>query len=191
MSDIDEKNTVDDFNELKVAAGIVHRNIKWMILVSIVIGTILAHVFNHLNTSSHFIAAIGLYSQIIGFGAAILLSSQFMSIPERLFGVHNYAVAFVMLLPMYIWMATFIYALVGIVFGFTYSEVWALVTTISCCGLGIVVFAFGSIQEALKFEVSDKSLVLGIGWYMILFSLGLQVYLSLISLEVLKAPFGN
>jgi len=167
LSNINEKKVVNDFDELKTAACNVHRNIKLMSLVSIAIGIILEHVFNHLNTSSHFIAAIGLYSQIIGFGAAILLSSQFMSIPEKLFGVHNYAAAFVMSLPMYIWMTTFIYALVGIVFAFTYSEVWTLVTTILCWGLGIVLFAFGSIQEALKFEVSDKSLVVGIAWYMI------------------------
>ena len=160
-----------------------------MSLISLLIGFFLAYLFNHLNTSKHFISAIGLYSQIIGFGAAILLSSQFMNIPEKLFGVHNYAAAFVMSLPMYIWMSAFIYAFVSIFTGFPHSEVWALVTTISCWGLGIVLFAFGSIQEAFKFEISDKSLIVGIGWYMVLFSLGLQVYLSLISLEVITAPF--
>ena len=190
MSDTDEKKVIDDFDELMASASKVHKNTKWMSIISIAVGILLAHLFNHLNTSDHFVAAIGLYSQIIGFGAAILLSSQFMSIPEKLFGVHNYAVAFVMSLPMYIWLSAFIYAFISIFGDFPHSEVWALVATISCLGLGVVLFAFGSIQEAVKFEVSDKSLILGLGWYMVLFSLGLQAYLSLISLEVVNAPFG-
>lgn len=191
MSDIDNQKLIDEFEEVKAKVERVHRNTKWMSLISLGIGAILAHVFNHLNTSNHFIAAIGLYSQMIGFGAAILLSSQFMNIPERLLGIHNYATALVMSLPMYIWLSAIAYSFISIFGFFPNSEVWGLVVTITGWGLGMVLFGFGSIQEALKFEISDKALVVGIGWYMVLFSLGLQVYLSLISLEVLIAPFTN
>lgn len=191
MSDIDNQKLVDDFEKVKAKVERVHRNTKWMSFISLGIGAILAYVFNHLNSSTHFVSAIMLYSQMIGFGAAILLSSQFMDIPEKLYGIHNYATALVMSLPMYIWLSSFMYSFVSIFGNFQTSEVWGLVVTITGWGLGVVLFGFGSVQEALKFEISDKALVVGIGWYMVLFSLGLQVYLSLISLEVLKVPFAN
>ena len=191
MSDIDNQKSIDELEEVKAKVNRVHRKTKWMSLTSLAIGAVLAHAFNHLNTSSHFIAAIGLFSQMIGFGAAILLSSQFINIPERLYGIHNYATALVISLPMYIWLSTIAYSFFSIFGFFPNSEVWGLVVTITGWGLGMVLFGFGSIQEALKFEISDKALVVGFGWYMVLFSLGLQVYLSLISLEVLNAPFSN
>jgi len=191
LSDIDNQKLVDDFEKVKAKVIRVHRNTKWMSFISLGIGAVLAYVFNHLNSSTHFVSAIGLYSQMIGFGAAILLSSQFMNIPEKLYGIHNYATALVMSLPMYIWLSSFMYSFVSIFGNFPTSEVWGLVVTITGWGLGMVLFGFGSVQEALKFEISDKALVVGIGWYMVLFSLGLQVYLSLISLEVLTAPFAN
>jgi len=186
LSDTKNQKLLKELDELK---GEVTRNSKWMALVSMAIGIFLSYLFNHLSTSSHFVAAIGLYSQIIAFGAAILLSSQFMDIPEKLFGAHSYAIAMVMSLPIYIWLSSVVYAVVSILFSFPRSEVWELVITIPCWGLGLVMFGLGSIQDAIRFDVSDKSLVVALGWYMVMFSLGLQVYLSLISLEVVKAPF--
>ncbi|TDE19109.1 hypothetical protein E1100_26405 [Vibrio owensii] len=189
MSDIENQKLLKELGEVKGEVKQVARNTKWMAFVSMAIGIFLAYLFNHLSTSSHFVAAIGLYSQIIAFGAAILLSSQFMDIPEKLFGVHSYAIAMVMSLPIYIWLSSVVYAVVSILFGFPRSEVWELVITIPCWGLGLVMFGLGSIQDAIRFDVSDQSLVVALGWYMVMFSLGLQVYLSLISLEVVKVPF--
>ncbi|HIF9111347.1 hypothetical protein [Photobacterium damselae] len=189
MSDIENQKYLKEIDALKVTVKQVNKNTKWMALVSMAIGISLAYLFNHLSSSSHFVAAIGLYSQIIAFGAAILLSSQFMDIPDKLFGVHAYAIAMVMSLPIYIWLSSIVYAVVSIIWGLPRSEVWELVITIPSWGLGLVIYGLGSIQDVIRFNLSDKSLVVVLGWYMVIFSLGLQIYLSLISLEVVKVPF--
>ncbi|MUK76605.1 hypothetical protein GNP84_06750 [Aliivibrio fischeri] len=137
------KDEIEQFGELKDTVGKARRNTMFMTIISMMVGISFAHLFNHLNTSNHFIAAIGLYSQVIGFGAAILLSSQFMNIPEKLFGVHNLAVAFVMSLPTYVWLSARIYVPISMVGGFAHSEVWMLVTAIPFWGIGMVIFAFG------------------------------------------------
>lgn len=189
MNDTENERLLKELVELKREVKKVDRNTRWMVLVSMTFGIFLAYLFNHLNTASHFVAAIGLYSQIIAFGAAILLSSQFMNIPEKLNGVHCYVIAMVMSLPIYIWLSAIVYAVVGIPLGFPRSEVWELVITIPCWGLGFVMFGLGSIKDAIRFDTSNKSIVVALGWYMVLFSLGLQIYLSLISLDVVKVPF--
>ena len=190
------KHDEDDklFNELDEVRAVIarsSRNIKWMAITSFVVGMLLSFLFRHISTSSHFIAAIGLYSQIIAFGATVLLSSQFMEIPERLFGIHNHAVALIMSFPIYVWLATLVYRFVCLFFDFPSSDVWSLVTNIACWGLGLALFAFGSIRDVIAPNFSDKSLVVAVGWYMVLFALGLQIYLSLIGLELLSVPFGK
>lgn len=181
----------NDINEVNALIARSSRNVKWMAFTSFFVGLLLSYLFRHISTSSHFIAAIGLYSQIIAFGAAVLLSSQFMEIPERLFGIHNHAVALVMSFPMYVWLASFVYNFVCLFFDLPSSDVWSLVTNVACWGLGLALFAFGSIKDAIAPNLSDKSLVVAVGWYMVLFSLALQIYLSLISLELLSVPFGK
>lgn len=189
MSDTDNKSSLKSLDELNRKVKQLERNLKWTVLTSTAIGLFLAYLFNHLHTSSHFVAAIGLYSQFIAFGAAVLLSSQFMHIPEKLHGAYDYAIALIMSLPIYIWLAYIVYSIGSITFGFPRSEVWGAVITIPCWGLGLVLFGLGSIKDVMRFDISDKSSVVILGWYMILFSLGLQVYLSLISLEVVTVPF--
>ncbi|SIN91918.1 hypothetical protein [Salinivibrio sp. ES.052] len=191
MKDKEDDKLFDDIDEVRAVIARSSRNVKWTAFTSFVVGLLLSFLFRHISTSSHFIAAIGLYSQIIAFGAAVLLSSQFMAIPERLFGIHNHAAALVMSFPIYVWLATFVYKFVCLFFDFPSSDVWSLVTNIACWGLGLALFAFGSIKDVIAPNLSDKLLVVAVGWYMVLFALGLQIYLSLISLEVLSVPFGK
>jgi hypothetical protein len=54
---------------------------------------------------------------------------------------------------------------------------------VACMGWGIVIFAAGSFTDGLNMNIKDKQSVVYTGWYMVIFCLALQIYISLSSLE--------
>lgn len=155
-------------------------------LLVVSMGGALAYLFRDMHTESQYLTLLGLLSQIIAFAAAIMLSGQFLSIPDKFSGIHNYAIAATLSAPIYIWLGGFLYSTTALFLGSSYSELWTKASTIVCFGLGMVIYAAGSIEEALSLKITDKSAVVGLGWYMVIFSLGIQVYISLIKLGVIS-----
>ncbi|MFT6909442.1 MAG: hypothetical protein ACJAS1_006161 [Oleiphilaceae bacterium] len=175
--------------EIEKIKAIGRKNTKIILfqaLIFISVGIALAYLFRHLHTEEHYIKTLGLLSQIIAFSAAIILSDQFLSIPEKYSGVHDHLVAAVMSAPIHLWLGSFLYTLGTIFFAVPNSEVWNQVITIVCFGIGLVIFAAGSIGEAFSVKVKDKSAAVAVAWYMIIFTLGLQIYVSLIELEIIN-----
>jgi hypothetical protein len=184
-----ESNLDELLLEVEKIKAIGKRNSKIILsqaFLFMLIGIGLAYLFRHLETEAHYIKSLGLLSQIIAFSAAILLSDKFLSIPVKYSGVHNHAIATAMIAPICLWQGSFMYIIATMFLNIPYSNVWTEAITIVCFGLGMVIFAAGSVGEALSLKVKDKSAAVNLGWYMVVFSLGLQIYISLVELEVLS-----
>ena len=162
------------------------RRLLLMFFLFIFTGVTLAYVFRNIDTEVQYISVLGLMSQVIAFSAALMLSEQFLNIPEKISGIHDFAIATTMSAPICVWLGNVMYTATAIVLNATYSEIWSEAVTISCWGLGMVIYGFGSIEQGLNLKIKDKSAVVGWGWYMVFFSLGLQIYISLIELEIIS-----
>jgi len=175
---------LQEVRKIQKEGKITERRIVLLSTLFITIGFAFAFVFRNINSESQYLTVLGLYSQLIAFTAAVMLSDQFLSVPEKYKNIHGYTVALAMGAPFYIWMGGIVYMILAIFFGFSYSDIWAKVSMVICMGLGMVMFAAGSIGEALSIDIKDKQASVGTGWYMVVFSIGIQIYISLIQLDI-------
>jgi hypothetical protein len=183
----DEKldNFLQEVQKVKKIAKVMERRVRLLATLFIATGFALAFLFRNINSEAQYLTLLGLYSQLIAFAAAVMLSDQFLSLPGKYKKIHGYMVASAMSAPIYIWAGGIIYTIAVIPFDFPYSVIWAKSSMVICLGLGMVLFAAGSIGEALSIDVKDKQASVGTGWYMIVFSISIQIYISLIQLDIL------
>lgn len=171
--DIDEILEIAKKNTLRV---------KVLSTILLLIGVALAYLFRHVQGDDKFLILLGLQSQVIAFCAAILLSGQFLSIPERWSGVHSWALATAMSAPIYIYIGNLVYIFADVFLGLGTSDVWSNACMIVCFGLGLVLYCTGCLESGLGMNTKDKKAVVYTGWYMVVFSLLLQIYISLLNL---------
>ena len=181
---MDKENIKDlDIEQILEIGKRNSKRVKILISLFMLIGVGLAYVFRNIEGDDQFLILLGLLSQVTGFCAAVLLSGQFLSIPERYSGIHSYSIATAMAAPICIYMGGLIYEFFSIFFELETSDVWREVAMVACMGWGMVIFAAGSFTDGLNMNIKDKPSVVYTGWYMVIFSLALQIYISLSSLE--------
>ena len=181
---MDKENIKDlDLEQILEIGKRNSKRVKILISLFMLAGVGLAYVFRNIEGDDLYLILIGLLSQVTGFCATVLLSGQFLSIPERYNGIHNYAVTTAMAAPICVYMGSLIYGFLSIFFKYETSNVWREVSMVACMGWGIVIFAAGSFTDGLNMNIKDKQSVVYTGWYMVIFCLALQIYISLSSLE--------
>jgi hypothetical protein len=185
MKDNNLDEILQKIAEIKEVGRKNSRRISLLLLLYISIGIALSYLFRMINSQEQYMVVLGLLSQLIAFVGAIMLSEQFLSVPEKYSGIQDHVAAAAISAPFGIWVGSLLYTLFASIFGLPHSEFWAKAVTVILFGVGMMIYGVGSIEEAFSLEIKDKSAVVAIGWYLIVFSLGIQIYISLIELDVI------
>lgn len=149
-------------------------------------GAWLTYLFAPISEDSQYPLLINLLGLFLDFIGVLLLSDQFLKIPERFRVVHELALGTVMGLPFMLSIGSINYSVVAILFDLPSSELWAKALGIITIYVGITLYGFESIADGfkMKFMGNIKTRISYYGWFMLLSGLMLQIYSSLMQLNI-------
>ena len=149
-------------------------------------GAWLTYIFAPLTADNQYPSLINLLGLGLDFIGVVLLSDQFLNIPERFRVVHELVLGTVMGLPFMLSIGSINYSIVAIWLDLPTSELWAKALGLIAIYVGITLYGFESVADGfkMKFMENIKIRISYYGWFMLLSGLGMQIYSSLMQLNI-------
>ncbi len=154
--------------------------------IEILIGVYLAYLFSPVDEPKQFSALINLFGLFLDFIGVVLLSDHFINIPNRYKRVHEMALSMVLGLPFMLSIGGITYSVIAFGFGWQISDVWASAVGVVALYVGLALYGFDSIADALQFKFMEDSAIRVSyhGWYLLLAGLAMQIYASIAHLGI-------
>jgi len=129
---------------------------------------------------------MNLFGLFLDFIGVVLLSDHFINIPGRYKHLHEMVLSIVLGLPFMLSMGGVAYSLIAFGFGWDISNIWASAVGVVVLYVGLALYGFDSIADALQFKFMENSVirVSYYGWFLLLAGLAMQIYASITHLGI-------
>lgn len=154
--------------------------------IEILIGAYLAYLFSPIDDPKQFANLMNLFGLFLDFIGVVLLSDHFTNIPRRYKHLHEIVLSIVLGLPFMLSIGGVAYSLIAFGFGCDISNIWASAVGVVVLYVGLALYGFDSIADALQFKFMENSAirVLYYGWFLLLAGLAMQIYASITHLGI-------
>jgi len=154
--------------------------------VEFLIGALLAYLFAPVNKPAQFAALINLFGLCLDFIGVVLLSERFLKIPSRFSKVHELVLSMVLGLPFMLSIGGIFYSIVAFGLGWEVSKVWASAVGVVTLYVGLALYGFDSMADALQFKFMKNSVTRAsyYGWFLLLAGFVMQIYASIVQLKI-------
>jgi hypothetical protein len=162
------------------------RFIGFGFFIEVLIGAYLAYLFSPIDYPKQFADLMNLFGLFLDFIGVVLLSDHFINIPSRYSHAHEMALSMVLGLPFMMSIGGATYSIIAFGLGWPVSMIWAIAVGIVVLYVGLALYGFDSIADALQFKFMENSVirVSYYGWFLLLSGLVMQIYASIVHLGI-------
>ena len=169
-------------NSLKdLRIGQLSKSLIVSYLILMFFGGYLAYYFAKIDDPEKYPLLINLLGIGLDFVGVILLSDQFIKIPEQFQNVYELVLGIVLGLPFMLSMGMVLYVVPAAFFGWEISDLWENAVDIVFSYVGITLY--GAVSIADVFRIKLKTRIAFHGWFFLASGLVLQMYSTLLQVK--------